>query len=90
MSLLICDFIDYKDEYTKISRSTLVQDAIKMFNEAKVKPKKCVDLLNKIIYLLNQVGEREFMWFREKHSQILRRQASSLELLSCSWLMIPP
>ena len=49
------DFIDYKDEYTRISKSTLVQEASKIFNEAKINPKKCIEVLNKIIYLLNQV-----------------------------------
>ncbi|CAI2381568.1 unnamed protein product [Moneuplotes crassus] len=48
---------DYKDEYTRISKSTLVQEARTIFNEAKIKPKKCIEVLNKIIYLLNQ-GEK--------------------------------
>ena len=46
--------IDYKDEYTKLSKSKLVQDC-RHFNDTKVKPKICIDLLNKSIFLLNQV-----------------------------------
>ena len=40
-------FIDYKDEYTKLSKSALVQDC-RLFNEPKINAKKCIDLLNKI------------------------------------------
>lgn len=53
--------IDYKDEYTKLSKSALVQDC-RMFNDAKIKAKKCVDLLNKCIYLLNQVKFERNTW----------------------------
>ena len=47
--------IEYKDEYTKLDKSALVQDC-RLFNETKINAKKCIDLLNKICFLLNQVG----------------------------------
>ena len=45
--VLYAYFIDYKDEYTKLSKSALVQDC-RLFNEPKINAKKCIDLLNKI------------------------------------------
>lgn len=44
---------DYKDEYTKLSKSALMQES-RIFNDAKLKHKKCTELLCKIIFLLNQ------------------------------------
>jgi len=45
---------EYRDAYTNLSKTNLVQQS-KIFNEKKLKDSECIDLLNKIIFLLNQV-----------------------------------
>ena len=47
---------EYRDAYSNLSKSDLVQKS-KIFNDKKLKDSECTDLLNKIIYLLNQVSE---------------------------------
>lgn len=47
---------EYRDAYTNLNKSELVQKS-KIFNEKKLKDSECTDLLNKIIYLLNQVSD---------------------------------
>ena len=47
--------IEYNDAYSHLNKSTLVQES-NLFNEKSLSVLKCVDLLNKIIFLLNQVG----------------------------------
>lgn len=47
--------IEYNDAYSNLSKSTLVQES-NIFNEKNLSVGKCVDLLNKIIFLLNQVN----------------------------------
>ena len=44
---------EYRDAYTNLNKSELVQKS-KIFNEKKLKESECTDLLNKVIYLLNQ------------------------------------
>jgi coatomer subunit gamma len=46
---------EYRDAYTNLSKTNLVQQS-KIFNEKKLKDSECTDLLNKIIFLLNQVS----------------------------------
>jgi hypothetical protein len=46
---------EYRDAYTNLSKTNLVQQS-KIFNEKKLKDAECSDLLNKIIFLLNQVS----------------------------------
>lgn len=48
---IIC--IEYKDAYSSLSKSALVQES-NIFNDKTLKEKKCIDLLNKVIFLLNQ------------------------------------
>ena len=50
------DASEYRDAFTNLSKSDLVQKS-KIFNEKKLKDSECTDLLNKIIYLLNQVSQ---------------------------------
>jgi len=47
--------VEYNDAYTNLSKSSLVQES-KIFNEKQISERKCIDLLNKIIFLLNQVS----------------------------------
>lgn len=47
------DESEYKDAYSNLSKSALVQES-NIFNDKVLKEKKCIDLLNKIIFLLNQ------------------------------------
>ena len=44
--------LEYRDAYSNLSKTTLVQQS-KIFNEKKLKDAECIDLLNKVIYLLN-------------------------------------
>lgn len=44
--------LEYNDAYSHLSKSTLVQES-NIFNEKNLSVLKCVDLLNKIIFLLN-------------------------------------
>ena len=44
---------EYKDAYSNLSKSTLVQESA-IFKEKSLKEKKCIDLLNKVIFVLNQ------------------------------------
>ncbi len=44
--------IEYNDAYSNLSKSALVQES-KIFNEKQINERKCVDLLNKVIFLLN-------------------------------------
>ena len=53
------DASEYRDAFTNLSKSDLVQKS-KIFNEKKLKDSECTDLLNKIIYLLNQVSDAIF------------------------------
>lgn len=46
---------EYRDAYSNLSKTNLVQQS-KIFNEKKLKDAECIDLLNKIIFLLNQVS----------------------------------
>ena len=46
---------EYRDAYTNLNKSELVQKS-KIFNDKKLKDSECTDLLNKIIFLLNQVS----------------------------------
>ena len=46
---------EYRDAYSNLSKTNLVQQS-KIFNEKKLKDVECTDLLNKIIFLLNQVS----------------------------------
>ena len=46
---------EYRDAYTNLNKSELVQKS-KIFNEKKLKESECTDLLNKVIYLFNQVS----------------------------------
>ena len=51
----ICDdniVLEYNDAYTNLNKSTLVQES-NIFNEKNLGILKCVELLNKIIFLLN-------------------------------------
>ena len=48
------DSSEYKDAYSNLNKSELAQKS-KIFNEKKLKDAECTDLLNKVIYLLNQV-----------------------------------
>ena len=50
------DQSEYRDAFTNLNKSELVQKS-KIFNEKKLKDSECTDLLNKIIYLLNQVSD---------------------------------
>jgi hypothetical protein len=43
---------EYKDAYSNLSKSALVQES-NIFNDKTLKEKKCIDLLNKVIFLLN-------------------------------------
>ena len=45
--------IEYKDAYSNLNKSALVQEST-IFNDKTLKEKKCIDLLNKVIFLLNQ------------------------------------
>ena len=47
-------WIEYNDAYSNLNKSSLAQEA-SIFNEKILSVLKCVDLLNKIIFLLNQV-----------------------------------
>lgn len=44
---------EYKDAYSNLSKSALVQESA-IFKEKSLKEKKCIDLLNKVIFVLNQ------------------------------------
>ena len=44
--------LEYNDAYTNLNKSTLVQES-NIFNEKNLGILKCVELLNKIIFLLN-------------------------------------
>ncbi len=44
--------LEYNDAYTNLHKSTLVQES-NIFNEKNLGILKCVELLNKIIFLLN-------------------------------------
>lgn len=46
------DSSEYKDAYSNLNKSALVQES-NIFNDKTLKEKKCIDLLNKIIFLLN-------------------------------------
>jgi len=46
------NLIEYNDAYTNLNKSTLVQES-NLFNEKNLSVLKCVELLNKIIFLLN-------------------------------------
>ena len=46
------DSSEYKDAYSNLSKSALVQES-NIFNDKTLKEKKCIDLLNKVIFLLN-------------------------------------
>ena len=46
--------LEYNDAYSNLNKSSLAQEA-SIFNEKVLSVLKCVDLLNKIIFLLNQV-----------------------------------
>ena len=50
------DASEYRDAFSNLSKTALVQMS-KIFNEKKLKDSNCTDLLNKIIYLLNQVSD---------------------------------
>ena len=50
------DASEYRDAFSNLSKTELVQKS-KIFNEKKLKDSECTDLLNKIIYLLNQVRQ---------------------------------
>lgn len=52
--LSLMNSLEYNDAYTHLSKSTLVQES-NIFNEKSLSVLKCVDLLNKVIFLLNQV-----------------------------------
>jgi coatomer protein complex subunit gamma len=47
------DSTEYKDEYSKLDQSALVQNS-KMFNEKTIDLLKARDILNKVIFMLNQ------------------------------------
>ena len=47
------DSSEYKDAYSSLNKSALVQES-NIFNDKTLKEKKCIDLLNKVIFLLNQ------------------------------------
>lgn len=47
---------EYRDAYTNLNKSDLVQKT-SIFNDKKLKDRECTDLMNKIIYLLNQVSD---------------------------------
>ena len=47
------DTSEYKDAYSNLNKSALVQES-NIFNDKTLKEKKCIDLLNKIIFMLNQ------------------------------------
>jgi len=49
------DGSEYQDAYTSLSKnkSSLAQESV-AFNDKTINEKKCVELLNKIIFLLNQ------------------------------------
>jgi hypothetical protein len=47
------DSSEYKDAYSNLNKSALVQES-NIFNDKQLKDKKCIDLLNKVIFLLNQ------------------------------------
>ncbi len=49
---LTSDVLEYNDAYTNLNKSTLVQES-NIFNEKNLGILKCVELLNKIIFLLN-------------------------------------
>ncbi len=49
---LTSDLLEYNDAYTNLNKSTLVQES-NIFNEKNLGILKCVELLNKIIFLLN-------------------------------------
>ena len=44
--------LEYNDAYSNLNKSTLVQES-NIFNEKNLGILKCVELLNKIIFLLN-------------------------------------
>jgi len=48
---------EYRDAYSNLSKSALVQNS-KIFNDKKLKDTECIDLLNKVIFLLNQVSRQ--------------------------------
>ena len=52
------DGSEYQDAYTSLSKnkSSLAQESV-AFNDKTINEKKCVELLNKIIFLLNQGEE---------------------------------
>ena len=50
------DASEYRDAFSNLSKSGLVQLS-KIFNEKKLKDSDCIDLLNKVVYLLNQVSD---------------------------------
>ena len=47
-------YVEYRDAYSNLSKVNLSQQS-QIFNEKKLKDSECQDLLNKVIYLLNQV-----------------------------------
>jgi hypothetical protein len=59
---------EYRDAYTNLSKTNLVQQS-KIFNEKKLKDAECSDLLNKIIFLLNQVSLYVLITHRAMTSQ---------------------
>jgi hypothetical protein len=52
--LSFLSLLEYRDAYSNLSKVNLSQQS-QIFNEKKLKDTECQDLLNKVIYLLNQV-----------------------------------
>ena len=50
--LILTSILEYNDAYSNLNKSQLVIES-KVFNEKQISEKKCVDLLNKVIFLLN-------------------------------------
>ena len=71
---------EYRDAYSNLSKSELCQKS-KIFNEKKLKDSECTDLLNKIIYLLNQVSNTcKFLFKYTNRARSLYRAKTSLIL----------
>lgn len=72
-------FVEYRDAYSNLSKVNLSQQS-QIFNEKKLKDSECQDLLNKVIYLLNQVRVNQFdkHFIRVKTSQISKNHQCSL------------
>ena len=49
------DSSEYRDAYSNLNKTSLAQNS-KIFNDRKLNDKECTDLLNKVIFLLNQVS----------------------------------